>query len=680
MKVVIILQYENASEQYLIWSESERDINFRTDLAAARRCTAAFAAAELQRYLLRTINTLEITIDSVRPADGIFIELRISEVEDFSSEFSIKPVKEGIVVTGFSRAGLLYGVYELIRMQGWRWYAPGSNGEIVPGKIDKIRFPDNSIEEVPSMKYRGFDFEKISMESSDLLLWMARNRMNVFGWRFASGPLGRKLGMMASGGGHIFESILNPDRILSDGNTLWDARRDWYGIPKSGVREKRIALQTQFCVSAEGLIDYLGDLIIKKINMEWKDLDIVYLWGFDTWGGVCNCSACKALGNSTDILMHFLSGLRELLNTAVIEGRLDHNVQIAACAYEGTNSLIPPTKAIPGNLIEGGDIIIYYPINRCYRHDMFNESCKVNNYYSDTLSGWLKIEKRMELWVGEYYNVSKYEDLPLLFSGIMSNDIPEYRRRGIDGMTYMHLPLVNWAMRTQTQLLYAQMLWDSTLDVKIFLREYFLEWYGKYAEEMSHVYGIIEESWSQVSQWRNWHKSILAQLLIWDGNKPTIPLLTNYHFYSIEEFIQSERGSLASLHIAMETMDNLIISGKEGSSTVDNDELIDAVNPQEQMESLKVNEYNSRVAEDRRLLKYGIDTLSLMIDVAAYHNELYVGGDRVFFLRHKIKEASNIMDLYYIPISYEQPGAGLRSYDALTRTQLRMVLERCSLF
>ena len=71
-------------------------------------------------------------------------------------------------------------------------------------------------------------------------------------------------------------------------------------------------------------------------------------------------------------------------------------------------------------------------------------------------------------------------------------------------MVYMHLPMVNWGIRTLTQVLYAQMAWDINTDVKQFLDEYFLNWYGAYAEDMCKVYELVEKSWITVANWRNW--------------------------------------------------------------------------------------------------------------------------------------------------------------------------------
>lgn len=76
------------------------------------------------------------------------------------------------------------------------------------------------------------------------------------------------------------------------------------------------------------------------------------------------------------------------------------------------------------------------------------------------------------IMVLEYFNVSKFEDLPLLFTERLKEDIPYYSENGVLGFTYMHLPMVNWALRTLTQVLYAELIWNPDADVHCILEEY----------------------------------------------------------------------------------------------------------------------------------------------------------------------------------------------------------------
>ena len=185
----------------------------------------------------------------------------------------------------------------------------------------------------------------------------------------------------------------------------------------------------------------------------WHEADEIDVWGLDTWGSVCTCERCRALGNGTDQMLHMASHFRSFLDRARAAGRLDHDVKMALIAYEGTSTLAPPERPIPQNLLDAGDYLIYAPIVRCYAHGFDDPGCSYNRAYASALSGWNQIRPHLPVMVLEYYNVSKFEDLPLLFTHSMAHDFQVYRRTGAAGFVYMHVPLVNWGMRALTQVL-----------------------------------------------------------------------------------------------------------------------------------------------------------------------------------------------------------------------------------
>ena len=467
MNVKIVVPFLGAETKTPIWAMEEACINFRHDFEQAARCTASFAALELKNYLSRTLYEAAISFSSQRPAETFFVELIVDEYAGRDEAFFLQPFKNGISIVGKSRTGLLYGAYEFLRLQGWRWFAPGREGEIVPELRDKPVIPGEKVDYKPSMSLgRGFYFEYVSMESEEFFLWMARNRLNLATYRPLTASLCKKLGMIFKVGGHIFEKILDPDRMMPSGRNLWEEHPDWYGLPADGVRKKEKALNTQFCVSQKDLAEFLGEELLQYLTGKWKDADCVDIWGFDTWGSTCNCSECGKLGNSADQTLHFISDIRTFINKARNEGRLDHDVQMVFCCYEGTSTILGPQGTFAGNLIDSGDYGGFYPINRCYAHDFSDDTCLHNIFYKGALKSWFIADKSTPLMIGEYYNVSKFEDLPLLFTGRIAADLPYYYSMGVRGMTYMHVPLVNWGMRTITQVLFAQLCWDINTDIK----------------------------------------------------------------------------------------------------------------------------------------------------------------------------------------------------------------------
>jgi hypothetical protein len=237
-------------------------------------------------------------------------------------------------------------------------------------------------------------------------------------------------------------------------------------------------------------------------------------------------------------------------------------------------------------------------------------------------------------------------------------------------------------MRTVTQNLYAQMCWDVNTDIKTFLGEYFSNWYGPYCDEMQSAYDLMEQAWLYISDWRAWGQfSALSQLKVWDGCTPKKAMFTeppDSHFANAPEAVESGRNSIALLGKALRIIDR--VRQQDRVATARNTMVSNtiAVNPIEARRLEQAGKYEMRISEDRRLLTYGIDSLSILVDLTAYHDALYLrdhsSAEKCW---SGIETLSEKLDAYYIPIDYDWSGAGLVAKDALTRTQLRELLRRC---
>ena len=685
MNITIVVPFPNAETGVWRWASEETQIDWFQETERAARCTCAFAALELRRYLLRTLCTPVITVSSVEPNTGLTISLNILKPNCGAGQFSIEPESSGVRITGNDRTGLLYGVYEFLHLQGWRWYSPGKDGEIAPSVRDRLNIPQQGIKLTPAFPLgRGFHMTYVSMESEDMWLWMVRNRLNVCGFRPATGPLGHRLGMTFKNGGHIFEEILNPDRVIADGFatdgvdarhtvrqelTLWNQHRDWYGLPLGKDRTKGSALKTQFCVSRPDLLQFLSEEVLERLAGEWNQVHHLDIWGFDTWGDICACEGCRRLGNGSDQMLSFLSFLREYIDQALLQGRLDHDVALVMCAYEGTGTLMGPQNPIPANLHERGDYVTFYPINRCYAHDFTDPSCEMNARYAEALRSWLRVPRPLPMVLGEYYNVSKFEDLPLLFPHRIGSDIAAFHDMGVKGVTYMHSPMVAWGMRTLNQHLFARCSSEPGCDTREMETEYFPHWYGPVAEQMENVYRWVEDAWKYVSDWRSWsHESVLSKLLGWEGSTPAVPFTMENHLGTVDTAIEEGSKSIALMRKSLIQIEQL----RTG--------LRDRLDCAEDSGGSTRRQIEYRLSEDRRQIIYGLDTMLLTTELLTYYRALQHGdaaaADAAW---QRTENAAEKLDSYYVPLDYEWPGAGLVVKDALTRTQLREVVDRCRL-
>ncbi|MBS1631464.1 MAG: DUF4838 domain-containing protein, partial [Bacteroidetes bacterium] len=507
----------------------------------------------------------------------------------------------------------------------------------------------------------GRGFESNLQRSRDFWIWMARNKLNIaYSTNTALMPLLYKLGMTFVDGGHVYESVLNPNTIMPSGKILWDEHREWFGLPKNGVRDLKNWKSVQFCASQPDMITFLGDKILEQLQTRLTETDIMNIWGIDHIGSTqCFCENCQKIGNASDQEIKMLSGLRSHLNKAVLAGKLRPGVQLMTIAYDGNGTLEGPLHDIPENLTEAGDKVIVYPINRCYDHNFFDKSCAKNSLYNKQLENWFNKSDKIRVIFGEYYNVSKYEDLPLIFIDRLKEDIPYYVNTiHSDGVTYMHAPINNWGPRTITQFLYANLLSNPNLNVDEFTDNYFSKWYGPYSKEMKNFYRINENAWRYISQWRNWSASILIQLQDWDGKPADMPLsftdeLLAGHFNNAKDVINSGKESIRDLKTVVQGVDKL------------------------RKDAIFTTPYNDRISEDFRLFKYGLNVMEFMTSMVEYYEALrtkdWKSGNTIW--KNLVSKAFEL-DSYVVPIP-GQYGGGVSRPDVLTRSQLRAVFNKC---
>ena len=520
---------------------------------------------------------------------------------------------------------------------------------------------------------RGFWFEGDLKDSAPLWFWMARNRLNASTAMPITNKLQRKLGMIPINGGHIFERALRPTNRTEKGEEFWDAHRDWYCHSDTKEIKKDRATFYQFCMSNEELFDYLAKVLINEINTTWYESDNIAVSTFDVWDDACMCENCKKLGNDTDKQLNFLSAMRKRINEAYERGEMDHKVKLESWIYEGTNSIEPPLNKVPQNLIDAGDYGCFWPILRCYNHH-FDEYCERNNMYNKCLKGW----KDLPMVSGEYYSVSKFEDLPLLFTSSMIHDIGVYKSYGCTGMTYMHVPVMNWGVRNLTQSLYAELLWSSNLDVEKFLDTYFKDRYGVYVDEMKKAYALIEEATKYISSWRSWDKTnILDKLMKWDGSIPTSLMEGDFDIKGKE--VKVGDMIVNNLKTALEIIENCWDRefSKEKLKELKSSEGI--VNPVMMQNALKAST-TSNLEDDMRIVKYGYESFKLLVLFYKYYNALCLKEDTTKLWNEiDLLAKEMVKEIWPIEFLYGEGKTELKTHDFLKRSQLKETYYKCKI-
>lgn len=657
--IKITMPYQDAPKRYRFWANEEHIIDFRNDLVSATRCTMSYAAQELVTYINK------LGLDASVSENGDFtINLLCDEKE--GEQFEISGDENSVTIKGMGRAGILYGVYEFLEAQGIRWYSPKE--EYVPIK-DSLETPEFKTYTYDMPLGRGFEFEGPLKESASLYVWMARNRLNISGLRYNTLPLQRKLCMKLKVGGHIFEKMLAPDNLTENGELFLDAHREWYGKREGDITIDN-ALQVQFCVDETSLLDYLANKLLDKVKNEWKDADVVDVWPFDTWGGSCNCEACRKIGNGTDRVLKFLSHLRKRTDEEIKKGVLDHNFKWSTDLYEGTDTIYPPENPVPKNLLDAGDYVQLAPILRCYKHNIFDKECEVNNFYSTQMEN----VKDIKLCITEYYNVSKFEDLPLMFTNTLIDDIKYYHKINVQGLNYMHVPMAEWGVKTLTQYLLANITRNRNADADKLMDEYFKNLYKEYSEEARKAYKLCEKATQYVSSWRSWSEhSILSTLISWNGYNTDVELHRDDHLGNDA----AQKGIEASKMFEEATLIMKNIRKKVHSSLNFDvpDVIAKGVNPSQMQKFRTVIPILNRLNEDIRGLKYGTDSFELISLFVQYYEAIYNKQDENE-IWNRIYELANEMSEYTYSFHCCCPEVEVTCSDALARSGLKEVFER----
>ncbi len=522
-------------------------------------CTECFAAVELQRVLRKMTGDaagFDVVDDDKAPTDGALILLGNAQTNKLVAGAAMKLglndaafaalgregylIRTGklnvgrqlMVVGGKTRIGTLYGVYGLLDRLGVRWLAPGEVGEEVPErKLDAL--PEMDLTDKPMFFTRGFHAWEYR-GNPDFFDWMVRNRMNYWCVEAKNRPGLKKRGIQMNCGNHVLiPRFLGPrseypynhpkftgdedkpadpydpgDQYQGDKNkdgklTYFEAHPEWYGL-RDGKRSDRIHGDggDNFCTANKDAVnEFMKNLVQDLIDGTWKDADSLNFWTLDG-GRWCQCEKCKALGISSDRNLLLVHRCRQEMTKAMAEGRLNRDIMIYFLAY--ADVLHPPTKPLPKDFDYDHCIATYFPIARCYVHTLADPKCtEYNARYEKNLYGWVKDPDRHyrgQLFIGEYYNVSGYKCLPIMFARTMSKDMPYYYGMGARHMHYMHCTTKNWGTKALTNYQFARMLWKPDLDAEALVSEYFAKRYGPAAAVMRRLYERLDTALCNVTE------------------------------------------------------------------------------------------------------------------------------------------------------------------------------------
>ena len=644
----------------------EKNVNWLDgDLRDDTICTECFAATELQNYLeqISVPRRFPILDDDDLP-DGDLIVLGNPDTNKVAERYRnplgpmryleeegtrIKTVKVDdrriLFLCGYQRAGTLYAVYDFLERLGVRWLGPGEINEEVP-RLDLKELPDMRISEKPAFTTRGF-WTWEDRGTPEFLLWMARNKMNFWCVEDSHKPLMKKLGLHLTSGGHQLQwRFLNPEHpypydypdfpgdedkpkdpyplgeyhgdVNKDGVLSYsEVHPEWFGL-QGGKRSFRIeyAFGDNFCTSNENAVaEFVKNIVQDFINGQWQWADSINFWMLDV-GRWCTCENCRALGSNTDRNLLVVHRLRQEIQNAQDDRRLDRNVRVFFLAY--ADVIEPPTRPLPKDFDYENCIATFFPIQRCNYHTFdsslfteLNQSIP-KNYYGR--AGDPGRHYRGQICIGEYYNVSAHKNLPIPFMRVMAHDIPYLYESGARHMHYMHVSVANWGTRCLTNYQFAKMLWNPGIPIERFYDDYFAKRYGPAGGEMRKFYATLHRGMANITLW----KYNLARRLSSD-DQDLFP--TKHLQYEAHRFDTDDGPDVLETVAAIEKCRQQV----------------------EKVLEMKLSRrYRARLEEDEALFQYAENTVHLYNHLLCVHRALARGDEES--ARHEFQSASVYAD------------------------------------
>jgi len=530
-------------------AQGEEQVNWWDDnYSDDRACTECFAAVELAKFLPRCTN-LKASDIKIQAAEKLPESGDVILIGSHSSNplIAAQPAGEGIklengeafnirttsadgrtitIIEGSDRQGALYGTYSYLEQLGIRFFGLGEQGTVYPDK--SVELPKQlDITENPSFLTRGY-WAWEDRGDEDFFLWMVRNRMNMWTAAEKEVPTLKKMGMKLTYGGHtIQESFLNAaaeypynypkfqgdenkpadpyapsDEYAGDTNgdgklTFFEAHPDWFGLYKDKRTENtKIIGGVNYCTSnPDATHELVKNMVQAFIDGQGKYADIAKLNMLDV-GKWCECENCKRQGTYTDRLFHIADAVLKEIQKAREEGRLKREVFLTASAYSET--LPPPTRPLPEGFDYDHFYLFFAVIARCYAHPLADPACsEFNQDILKQYEGWAQGQGRYytgQIFIVEYYNVSSFKSLPVVFPRIMAADIPWYYRTGARHLDYMHVPTRLWGTWTLNQYMLARLLWNTQTDSDKLLDEYFSRYYPTTSEHTRKFYEHLEKA------------------------------------------------------------------------------------------------------------------------------------------------------------------------------------------
>lgn len=427
------------------------------------------AAEELQVFIEKTVG-VQLEITGEKGSHARVIELVVDESGEHGVEgFTIAVENGNLSITGGTKRGCLYGVYEFLESYvGWRFLPEDVEYLYEAETVDVpegTKDTQQAVFEERMTTYTGFPSSTGGGSNLDCVVRRKMNGGTAGGYHYSA----------EQGGGH--------------GRTFINAHSFMYQMPDV------CDAQTQPCLSDEknfqDCMTYLFNLADER--MGWGHEVTQLAVGPNDNNNFCTCAECSKAaaeeGGQSGPLIRFVN--RCQLELQKYE-KYKH-IQVFTLAYGYTSTMDPPKVTKPAD----GVIVCCCASQACNNHAMSDPDCEWNVTFSKQLDGWLKICDNVYAW---HYTTNFPFCMSILGNfDVLRDDARYLAEKGVKSIYFEghNFEQYQATMGDLRCYLLSKLLWDpymSEEEYDALIDEFFMIMYGGGYKELHEYMDIMTEA------------------------------------------------------------------------------------------------------------------------------------------------------------------------------------------
>ncbi len=396
---------------------------------------------------------------------------------------------ECLFVFGYNSRGVIYGAYEFLHKTfGYEYYAIG---EYSLEKKSTSYLIDVNYTDAPTFEGRHIDGAVYG--SADA---MSKYRFKG-GVGFAEQyQVNESHEWLAGANCHSFHTFLPPYSNKDKTEGLRIDHPAWFGTAG------------QICFTNEEALDALAASVISYLE---ETPDVLYVnIGEEDWNGQCQCTnadlsfngtSCKETMEKYGVGGQQVRWMNELVSRVEAWREVnypDKDWDYVTFAYHET--LTAPVKkneetgkfeAIDETVIPHEKLYIRYaPIERCFLHEYYDDTCSVNLKFATAWEGWTAITDHLMVW--DY--AIDFSNYLVFFDkfGTLQNEYKEYAEEGVTNVIIQYTSGGTMgAFRDLTYYLNSKLMWNVNLDVNVLIENFMNAYYKEAAPYMKEYLNLM---------------------------------------------------------------------------------------------------------------------------------------------------------------------------------------------